>query len=74
MKLLLLLLSLGIGGVVVGSNFDISGRSWTQVRSPGHASGFAAPELDPGAAGSAMVLLLGGLAYFASRRREEPLA
>jgi len=31
------------------------------------------PELDPGAAGSAMVLLLGGVAYIASRRREESL-
>jgi hypothetical protein len=75
MKLLLLLLSLGIGGVVVSSKLDLTARSgWTQMRRPGPASGFAAPELDPGAAGSAMVLLLGGLAYFASRRREEPLA
>jgi len=29
------------------------------------------PELDPGAAGSAIVLLLGGVAYVLSRRREE---
>ena len=28
------------------------------------------PELDPTAAGSAIVLLLGGVAYLASRRRE----
>ncbi len=29
------------------------------------------PELDPGAAGSAMVLLFGGIAFLASRRRKE---
>jgi len=29
------------------------------------------PELDPSAAGGAMILLLGGVAYIASRRREE---
>ena len=32
------------------------------------------PELDPGAAGSAIVLLIGGVAYIASRRREEDAA
>lgn len=31
------------------------------------------PELDPSAAGGAMILLLGGVAYIASRRREEDL-
>jgi hypothetical protein len=31
------------------------------------------PELDPSAAGSAMVLLLGGVAYIASRRRKDSL-
>lgn len=31
------------------------------------------PELDPGSAGAAMVLLLGGTAYLASRRRDEEL-
>ena len=36
--------------------------------------GSAVPELDPSAAGSAMVLLLGGVAYIASRRREKDLA
>lgn len=33
----------------------------------------AVPELDPSAAGSAIVLMLGGVAYIASRRREEHL-
>lgn len=32
------------------------------------------PELDPGAAGSAIVLVIGGVAYIASRRREEDAA
>jgi len=41
-------------------------RGWGHQGRP-----FGAPELDPGAAGSAMVLLLGGVAYIASRRREE---
>jgi len=31
------------------------------------------PELDPSAAGGAMILMLGGVAYIASRRREEDL-
>ena len=31
------------------------------------------PELDPSAAGGAMILLLGGVAYIASRRRKEDL-
>jgi len=31
------------------------------------------PELDPSAAGGAMILLLGGAAYIASRRREHDL-
>lgn len=33
----------------------------------------AVPELDPSAAGGAIVLLLGGVAYIASRRREADL-
>ena len=37
------------------------------------ANGRAVPELDPSAAGGAIVLLLGGVAYIASRRREEDL-
>lgn len=35
------------------------------------ASSSSVPELDPSAAGSALVLLLGGVAYVMSRRREE---
>ena len=40
----------------------------------GHTSKAGVPELDPSAAGSAIVLLLGGMAYIASRRREEDVA
>ena len=36
-----------------------------------HRKARAVPELDSGVAGSAMVLLIGGVAYLASRRREE---
>lgn len=40
----------------------------------GHkGNGGAVPELDPSSAGGAIVLLLGGVAYIASRRREEDL-
>lgn len=35
------------------------------------SNGAAVPELDPSAAGSAMVLLIGGVAYLTARRREE---
>ncbi len=34
----------------------------------------SAPELDPGAGGSALVLLIGGAAYIVSRRREDDAA
>ena len=39
----------------------------------GVTGGATVPELDPGAAGSAIVLLLGGTAWIASRRRDEEL-
>lgn len=50
------------------------GSSHSQTRhgsqtSSGHSTSHGVPELDPGAAGGAMVLLLGGVAYLASRRR-----
>ena len=48
--------------------------SWTDYDKDCKTNGGAVPELDPGAAGGAMVLLLGGVAYLASRRREEVIA
>ena len=38
---------------------------------PGGGSGASVPELDLTVAGSAVVLLLGGVAYMVSRRREQ---
>ena len=38
---------------------------------PGGGNGAAVPELDMTVAGSALVLLLGGVAYMISRRREQ---
>jgi hypothetical protein len=51
-----------------------SKHSTRYKRSGGSRGGSAVPELDPGAAGSAAVLLLGGIALIASRRREDELA
>jgi len=50
-------------------------RSWWQDlmaswESNGGGSGSAVPELDPSAAGAAIAVLLLGVAYIASRRRE----
>ncbi len=45
-----------------------------QMRQQRYKSGRSVPELDPSAAGGAVVLLLGGIAYIASRRREEDAA
>jgi hypothetical protein len=53
-----------------------SGHSGHSGRSghSGHRGGKASvPELDPSAAGGAMILLLGGVAYISSRRREDDL-
>jgi len=74
MKFLLLIFSLGIGGAVFGPKLEAYVRNaWSTGGHVGHSSGFAVPELDPSAAGGAMVLLLGGVAYFTSRRREESI-
>ena len=46
--------------------------SWGADTDSGTSSGeVSAPELDATVAGSAMVLLLGGVAYLASRRRKD---
>jgi hypothetical protein len=58
-----------------------SGRRGNRGRGAHHrshagsrTSSHGVPELDPGAAGSALVLLFGGIAYLASRRREDEFA
>ena len=48
-------------------------RRWSYGKSH-QRSHSSVPELDAGAAGSAVVLLLGGVAYILSRRREEEIA
>jgi hypothetical protein len=53
-----------------GSDSD-SGHTWSYASHGGSSS--SVPELDPSAAGSAVVLLLGGVAYVLSRRRDEDL-
>lgn len=45
--------------------------SWDKTRWDSGGSRSGVPELDPSGSGSALVLLLGGVAYIASRRREE---
>jgi len=81
MKRLLFGLSLVIGAWLLSPTSEADARGWRSQRQNHRVkierrakSGFGVPELDPSAAGSAIVLLLGGVAYIASRRREENLA
>ncbi len=85
MKRLLLALSIVVGAWVLSPTPEAEAegrRGWhkarqtqqRQMRHRRHKRGHAVPELDPGAAGAAIVLLLGGVAYIASRRREEDAA
>jgi hypothetical protein len=82
MKRLMLVLSVVIGAWMLSPTPEADARGWNNSRHArrhhvshrGHKSGFGVPELDPNAAGSAIVLLLGGVALIASRRREEDLA
>jgi hypothetical protein len=84
MKRLLLIWSIAIGALLLSPppQAEASGRShhykthhykkykkYKSYKKPAAA----VPELDPNAAGSAMVLLLGGLAVVASRRRKDEL-
>ena len=82
MKRLLLGLSIVIGAWMLSPTPDAQAWSWggsnnshkTHKTHKTHKSRAGVPELDPSAAGGAMVLLLGGMAYIASRRREEDVA
>ena len=69
MKRLLLGLAIVMGTWILSPTSDVDANGWQ----PLHGEGCRAPELDLNAAGTAMVLLLGGAAYIASRRREEGL-
>lgn len=81
MKRLLLALSFVIGAWMLSPTPQAEAegrRGWhkarqvqkRQMRHRHHKRSLAVPELDPSAAGAAIVLLLGGVAYIASRRRE----
>ncbi|MGB8330019.1 MAG: hypothetical protein WCE62_07810 [Polyangiales bacterium] len=76
MQRFLLILSLVIGAWMLSPTPEAQAWSWSRrshdVRSK--SVGMSVPELDPTAAGGAMILLLGGLAFIASRRREEDFA
>ena len=50
---------------------QVAAKQTAETARPVPASSASVPELDPNAAGSALVLLIGGVAYIASRRREE---
>ncbi len=75
MKKFAVVLSVVIGAWMLSPTpeADAMGSHKWAKRHNHHQSRAGVPELDPSAAGSAMVLLLGGVAYIASRRREEDL-
>jgi len=78
----LLVLSLIFGAWALGPTPEAEADSWHkarrakkyQVRVHPRRRGFGVPELDPGAAGGAVILIVGGVAYMASRRRKEHVA
>jgi uncharacterized protein (TIGR03382 family) len=88
MKRLLVVLSLVVGAWMLSPTPQAEAMGWYRSwngrgqhvgrhggdSDRGVKGGSAVPELDPGTAGSALVLLLGGVAWLASRRREEDLA
>jgi hypothetical protein len=85
MKRLLLALSFVIGAWTLSPTPQAEAeghRGWhkarqtqqRQMRHRRYKRSRAVPELDPSAAGAAIVLLLGGVAYIVSRRREEDAA
>jgi len=84
MKRLIFLLSLVVGVWMWSPAFDGQTSNWSTNTAKAKndkikkvkvdkGKGGAVPELDPSAAGGAMVLLLGGMAWIASRRRTEDL-
>jgi hypothetical protein len=84
MKRSFLMLSVLMGVWLLSPTPQADARGWHNERHGGHhhggrhhgghQGGFAVPELDPSAAGSAIVLLLGGMALISSRRRQKDLA
>ena len=78
MKRLLMSLSIVIGAWMLSPTPDadaMGSHKWAKRHNHHESQSRAGvPELDPSAAGSALVLLLGGVAYVTSRRREDDLA
>jgi hypothetical protein len=81
MKRLILVLSVAAAAWMFSPTPEAQAWSWSRWSWNYHSKddgcdkdgGAVVPELDPSAAGSAMVLLLGGMAWIASRRRDEEL-
>ncbi len=67
---LAILLACGVFLVAPTSDAAADSDSWSDSGSDSGSSN-GVPELDATVAGSAMVLLLGGVAYIASRRRDD---
>lgn len=84
MKHLITILSLVLGAWILAPAPQADAAAWDKalkdykVKAPktpkGDKGGGGVPELDPSGAGAAVVLLLGGIAYMASRRRKDELA
>jgi hypothetical protein len=75
-------LALALGFVLMAPAVDVqadsdSGSAGSDSKvavASGGSNGIGVPELDPAVTGSAIVLLLGGVAFMASRRRNDDAA
>ena len=75
MKQLFVVLSIAFGLLLVAPVVSVQADSDSgSALAVSGGGGHAVPELDRTVAGSAMVLLLGGVAYLASRRRRDDSA
>jgi hypothetical protein len=74
MKRLLLVFSVIVGAWMFSPTPEAQAWGWYGSYDSSKDCGTTTvPELDPSSAGSAMILLLGGMALIASRRRKEDL-
>ena len=76
MKYWFLTLALAFGFSLMAPPIEVQARgdsdsADSDSSDSGGTKGGSVPELDPTAAGAAIVLLLGGVAYIASRRRKD---
>ena len=73
-------LALALGFVLMAPAVDVqargsdSGSDSKGAAARGGGNGIGVPELDPAVTGSAIVLLLGGVAFMVSRRRHDDAA